>query len=135
MHSNYEQIDKWSVDIKEGDLRLANIENPQKFYRVEKMKFASKNYKTSIIYNANITIQNIPVEAYRYVVNGKSAIEWVMERQCVKIDKESGIVSDANDFANEIMCNPAYPLELLQRIITVSIQTMKIVDSFPELGI
>ncbi len=58
-----------------------------------------------------------------------------MERQCVKTDKASGIVNDANDYAIETMNNPAYPLELLQRVITVSLETMKVVRSLPELNI
>ena len=80
-------------------------------------------------------MQNIPTTAYEYVVNGKSALEWVMERQCVKKDKASGIVNDANDYANDTMNNPAYPLELFQRVITVSLETMKIVRSLPKLDI
>ena len=99
------------------------------------MKFAQKGNKSSVIFNKNLTIENIPLEAYEYVVNGKPALEWVMERQCVKTDKASGIVNDANDYANETMNNPAYPLELFQRIITVSLETMKIVKSLPKLDI
>ena len=86
-----------------------------------------------MIYNCNLTMHNIPLETYDYVVNGKAALEWVMERQCVKTDKASGIVNDANDYANETMNNPAYPLELFQRVITVSLETMKIVHSLPKL--
>ncbi len=70
-----------------------------------------------------------------YVVNGKPALQWVMERQCVKTDKASGIVNDANYYANEVMKNPAYPLELFQRVITVSLETMKIVKGLPKLNI
>ena len=99
------------------------------------MKFAKKGDKSTVIYNKNITIENIPLEAYEYVVNGKPALEWVMDRQCVKTDKASGIVNDANDYANETMNNPAYPLELFQRVITVSLETMKIVKSLPKLDI
>jgi len=91
--------------------------------------------KTTVIYNHNITMTNIPLEAYEYVVNGKPALEWVMERQCVKTDKDSGIINDANDYANETMKNPAYPLELFQRVITVSLETMKIVRSLPKLDL
>jgi predicted helicase len=58
-----------------------------------------------------------------------------MERQCVKTDKESGIVNDANDWAVDTMKNPRYPLELFQRVITVSLETMKIVSSLPGLEI
>ena len=89
----------------------------------------------NVIYNANITMTGIPLEAYDYVVNGKPALEWVMERQCVKTDKASGIVNDANRYAIETVGDPAYPLILFQRIITVSLETMKIVRGLPRLEI
>lgn len=87
---------------------------------------------TTIHYNDKITITDIPLAAYDYIVNGKSAIDWVVERQGVKTDKASGIV---NDWAIETMHNPAYPLELLQRVITVSLETIKIVHNLPKLDI
>lgn len=77
----------------------------------------------------------IPLEAYEYVVNGKPALDWVVERQCVKVDKDSGIVNDANDYAIETMNDPRYPLELFQRVVTVSLETMKIVKSLPRLDV
>lgn len=138
LHVNYEQIEPFPVVIAEGDLRLAQYDNAESFYRVERMRFSGKrpNFdKTKVHYNPNITITDIPLEAYDYVVNGKSALEWVMERQSVKTDSKSGIVNDANDYANETMNNPAYPLELFQRVITVSLETMKIVHSLPKLDI
>ena len=135
LHINYESVEPYPVSFKQGDLRLSVITDPKSFYRVEKMKFPKKTDKTVVFYNNNITIENIPIEAYEYVVNGKPALEWVMERQCVKKDKASGIVNDANDYANETMNNPAYPLELFQRVITVSIETMKIVGALPSLEI
>ena len=67
------------------------------------------------------------------MVNGKPALDWVIERQCVKTDKASGIVNDANDWAIETMHNPRYPLELFLRVITVSLETMKIVRALPKL--
>ena len=73
--------------------------------------------------------------AYDYVVNGKPALDWVVERQCVTTDKDSGIVNDANDCAIETMHNPRYPLELFLRVITVSLETMKIVRALPPLDI
>lgn len=86
-----------------------------------------------MVYNSNITMTDIPLEAYDYVVNGKPALEWVMERQVVKTDKASGIVNDANDYANETVGDPAYPLDLFRRVITVSLETMKIVRTLPKL--
>jgi predicted helicase len=102
------------------------------------MKFGGKGKekdKTTVIYNDNITIQNIPLEAYEYVVNGKPALDWVMERQVVKTDKASGLVNDANDYANETVGDPKYPLELFKRVITVSVETIRIVKSLPKLEI
>ena len=126
------------VTFKEGDHRLIPEAeaNPKEFYCVKKMKFGGKGKekdRTTVIYNDRITMQNIPLEAYDYVVNGKPALEWVMERQVVKTDKDSGIVNDANDYANETVGNPRYPLELFQRVITVSLETMKIVNGLPDL--
>jgi predicted helicase len=100
-------------------------------YRVTKMKFASKGDKSTIIYNAHITLKDIPLAAFDYVVNGKPAVEWVMERQCVKTDKDSGIVNDANLYATETMGNAKYPLEVLLRVITVSLKTSDIVAGLP----
>jgi predicted helicase len=138
LHVNYESVEPYPVTIKEGDLQLAHIPDPKEFYSVKKMKFAGtrgSQDKTNVIYNSNITMQDIPLEAYEYVVNGKSALDWVMDRQVVKTDKASGITNDANDYANETVNNPAYPLELFQRVITVSLETMKIVRSLPKLDI
>lgn len=137
LHCDYETVEPYPVTFARGDTSLAPPDDPKSFYRVEQMKFAGKRPsldKTTVIYNANITITGIPLDAYDYVVNGKSALDWVMERQCVKTDKASGIVNDANRYAIETVDNPAYPLELFQRIITVSLETMKIVRSLPSLG-
>lgn len=138
LHVNYETVEPYPVVIKEGDLRLADIPDPEAFYRVEKMKYGGKGKdkdKTTVHYNPRITMTGIPLEAYDYVVNGKPALDWVVERQCVKTDKASGIVNDANRYANETVGNPAYPLELFQRVITVSLETMKIVNGLPKLDI
>ncbi len=140
LHVNFENAEPYMVTFKEGthDLIPEAQADPVKFYRVKKMKFGGKGKekdKTTVIYNENITMQNIPLEAYDYVVNGKSALEWVMERQVVKTDKASGIVNDANDYANETIGDPKYPLELFHRVITVSLETMRIVRSLPKLDI
>jgi predicted helicase len=99
------------------------------------MKFAKKGDKTTVIYNGKITIKDIPDAAWEYVVNGKAALDWVMERQREKTDKESGIINDANDWAIETMGNPKYPLELFQRVVTVSLETQKLVAALPKLEI
>ncbi|SHK54718.1 Predicted helicase [Shimia gijangensis] len=138
LHVNYEIVEPYPVVIAEGDLRLAHIPDPEAYYRVEKMKYGGKGKnkdKTIVHYNPRITITGIPLEAYDYVVNGKPALDWVVERQCVKTDKASGIVNDANRYAIETVGDPVYPLVLFQRVITVSLETMKIVNGLPKLDI
>ncbi|QIP36631.1 DEAD/DEAH box helicase [Komagataeibacter rhaeticus] len=104
-------------------------------YRVTQMKYGKGKDKTILHYNDRITVTGIPLEAYEYVVNGKPALDWVVERQCVKTDKASGIVNDANDWAIETMNDPRYPLDLFLRVITISLETMKIVKNLPALEI
>lgn len=135
LHVGYESIEPYPVTIKQGDLSLANIDDPKKFFRVEKMAFGKGKDRSTIHYNANITLTDVPLAAYDYVVNGKPAIDWVMERQAIRQDKTSGIVNDANDYANETIGDPRYPFDLLRRIITVSLETMKIVHALPPLEI
>jgi predicted helicase len=128
-HLNYETVSPYPLTVDAKNVK-SDVD-----YRVEKMKFAKKGDKSTVIYNSNITLRNIPLEAWDYVVNGKSALDWIMERQSVKTDKASGIVNDANDWAIETMGNPKYPLELFQRVVTVSLETQKIVTALPKLEI
>ncbi|MEA9950227.1 type ISP restriction/modification enzyme [Xanthomonas campestris pv. raphani] len=138
LHLNYEKVEKYPLAIEtKGPLSDSD-------YRVEKMRFPKKKNSESaefvkdrnvVIYNDKITISGIPEIAWSYVVNGKAALDWVMERQAVRVDKVSGIVNDANDWASETMGNPKYPLELFQRVVTVSVETMKIVAALPALDI
>lgn len=109
-------------------------------FAVEKMKFAKIrdengkliSDKTRIIYNGHITIENIPLKAYEYVVNGKSAIDWIMERYAVTIDKASQIKNDPNDWSREHE-QPRYILDLLLSVIILSCQTVNIINSLPKL--
>lgn len=132
-HLNYETVAPYKAQLDTGTKAYKEL-LAEDFY-VEKMKFAKKGEKGTVIYNKHVTIKDIPLDAYEYVVNGKPALEWVMERQGVSTHKDSGIVNDANDWANETMGNSAYPLELFLRVITVSLETMKIVKSLPKLDI
>ena len=88
--------------------------------------------KTRIIYNSHITIENIPLKAYEYIVNGKSAIEWIMERYAVTIDKASQIKNDPNDWSREHN-QPRYILDLLMSSIILSYQTINITKEMPIL--
>ena len=133
LHLNYETIEPHPVTLDLGKNRLTALTDAD--YRVTKMKFAVKGDKTTVVYNPHITIRNIPVGAYEYIVNGKPALEWVMERQAVTTDKDSGIVNDANLWATETMGNARYPLDLFCRVITVSLRTVKIVGALPGLNL
>jgi len=129
LHLNYETVEPYPLAIEaKGTLTDAD-------YRVEKMKFAKKGDKSTVIFNPRLTLKGIPEAAWDYVVNGKAALDWVMERQAVRTDKASGIVNDANDWAIETMGNSKYPLELFQRVVTVSLETQKIVNALPALDI
>ena len=133
LHVGYEQLELYPVTFTKGNPATTEITDPKQFYRVTKMRFGKDKDQSTIIYNDNITISDIPLAAYDYQVNGRSAIEWVMDRQLVKTDKASGIVNDANDYANDTMHNPAYPLELLQKVITLSLKTNEYIAQMPEL--
>lgn len=106
-------------------------------YRVEKMRFGKTDGKTvdksTIHYNGGITITGIPAEAYEYVINGKSAIEWIMERYAITTDKKSGIINDPNDWPRE-HGDEKYILNLLLRIVTLSLKTTAIVKSLPTIN-
>lgn len=131
LHLNYESVAAYDgleiVDAYHGKNQYEHFAvNP-------KMKFPKKDQKDTIIYNDYITIRNIPAEAYDYVVNGKSAIEWLMERYAVTVDKKSGIRNDPNDWSREHE-NPSYIFDLLCSIVNVSIKTMQIVGKLPKLS-
>lgn len=129
LHINYETVEPYSeVEVE----MPVETENKYAFYRVEKLRYPKKDQKETIIYNSRIRINNIPEKAYQYVVNGKSAIEWIMDRYQVKVDKKSGIKNDPNDWSREVE-NPRYILDLILSIINVSVQTVDIVNDLPKL--
>ena len=136
LHIGYESVTMHSALINgKADGMEELSEND---LRVSKMRFGKRGKDTdkSIIqYNERVRVSEIPLEAYQYIVNGKSAIEWIMERQVVTFNKDSGIVNDANDFAKKIKDAPAYSLKLLLRTITVSLQSQRIVRSLPLLNL
>ncbi|WP_349236169.1 type ISP restriction/modification enzyme [Cryobacterium sp. BB307] len=126
LHLNYDAVEQYPLE----EHRSANAT-----YRVRKMKYAKAGRladKSTLIYNSDITVSGIPAEAHEYMLGSRSAIDWIIERYQVKPDKASGIINDPNDWAEE-QGNPRYILDLLARIVTVSVETVRIVNSLPAL--
>jgi predicted helicase len=139
LHTDYEDVEVWpdlSVVTADGFDPAA-----PDAYRVTKMKHpkvtdpatgAKVDERTRIIYNERITIEGIPEEAYGYELGSRSAIGWVMEAWRIKTDKASGITNDPNDWATE-HDDPTYILDLVGRVVTVSMRTLAIVSTLPRL--
>ena len=122
MHVNYEQ-----AGVRREEVGSKNL-------RVEKMKIILADKEKMIRYNDDITIKNIPAEAWEYVVNGKSALDWIVERYQDSEDKDSGIINDCNAWGIE-HGNPRYILDLIESVIQVSVESVRIIKNLPELGI
>ena len=135
LHLNYESVDHYDkVDIKGEESQNFQVQK-MAFGKIKKEidgKNKSVADKSVIYFNSSITIRNIPEKAYEYVINGKSAIEWIIDRYQITIDKKSGIQNNPNDWADEVG-NPRYILDLLLSIINVSVQTVDIVEGLPKL--
>lgn len=133
LHLNYETVAPCPGVKVEGDRALTGTDDDYDYYKiVDKMRFRSKQDHSTILYNGHITVTDIPEKAYEYIVNGKSAIDWIVERYCVSIDKKSLIKNDCNDWSREHK-KPRYILDLLLSVINVSVQTVDIVKGLPKL--
>lgn len=134
LHVNYEDVEPYPVDVQ---LKPGTDPSDRETWRVAKMKWAKKkdpetgksvNDVTTLIYNPRVTITGIPEEAERYMLGSRSALAWIIDRYQVKTDKASGIVNDPNDWCGE-HDNPRYIVDLIAKVTTVAVETMKIVDS------
>ena len=113
-------------------MRFAKKENPVDANKNGKIDRAELEDRSRIIYNDRVTIRGIPLAAYDYQVNGKSAIEWVMDRYQVTTNKDSGIVNDPNKWLEE-SGDERYIVDLILKVVTVSMETEKIVSTLPKL--
>ncbi len=129
LHVHYEQVERYPLH---EELSASAPVDEYERYRVEKMRYPKKDDRSTITYNAHLTLSGIPEEAYRYQLGSRSAIEWIIERYRVTTHKDSGITNDPNDWSREHK-QPRYIVDLLARIVTVSLETMQIVDSLPTL--
>ncbi|MCU0777517.1 MAG: restriction endonuclease [Akkermansiaceae bacterium] len=128
------------LDDSPVDWSRFSLKNPQalslrtkKKLRPHQTAAGLKADKTRIHYNSHLTLDGIPLEAYDYIVNGKPALEWIMERYQITIDKASGIKNDPNDWCRE-HDNPRYIVDLLKRVTRVSLETIRIVNALPALN-
>lgn len=121
LHINYEEAEQYT-DCKV----IFHTDKPS--YTVKKMRFKSRDDHSGIKFNSDITIENIPSRAYDYIVNGRSAIEWIMDQYQVKTDKASQITDDPNEYSDD----PQYIFKLLLSIITVSLKTLNLVARLPK---
>ena len=119
LHVNYESQPEYPLEKIENDDKQLNL-------RVEKMKLTKD--KTSIVYNDFLTLAGIPPEVFEYKLGNRSALEWIIDRYQVQRDKRSGIVNDPNR-----QDDPQYIVKLIGRVITVSLETMKIVKVLPDI--
>ena len=134
LHINYETVPEHPLKEhrggKQGEMAF---DNPD--YTVRKMRFAAKTGnrrepdKTAITYNESLTLIGIPLAAYEYQVNGKSAIEWVMDRYQKTVHKESQIANNPNQYGD----NPRYIITLLKQVIHISVESIKIIKKLPPL--
>ncbi|WP_349774017.1 type ISP restriction/modification enzyme [Fictibacillus phosphorivorans] len=123
LHLNYENVPPYE------ELKFEGKANPS--YKVKKMKHPKKGVLDKIIFNEDITITNIPEKAYQYMINGRPAIEWIIDQYQVKTDKKSFITDDPNDYSDD----EKYIFNLLLSVINVSVQTVDLVNSLPPLEI
>lgn len=131
LHLGYESVEPYPLDEVVSSPAPEDPEECFEFYRVQKLQFGPKKDKTRIKYNGHLTLKGIPEEANEYQVNGRSALEWVIDRYQVKTDKKSLITNDPNDYCRAVN-NPRYIVDLIKRLVTVSLETQKLVGTLPR---
>ncbi|UYY80398.1 hypothetical protein OIT41_13810 [Arthrobacter sp. YA7-1] len=131
LHLNYERVEPYAL---EEIVKVAPTGDEYDFHRVNKMSFGARKDRSRIIFNQHITLAGSPDGAYDYHANGKSALEWIIDRCQVTNHKDSQIMNDPNDYCREVG-DPRYILDLIRRVVTVLVETNRIVASLPALEI
>ena len=133
LHINYESADPYPLT----ESHSTGNESDPGYYRVSKLRWGgtgkSKD-RSTILYNGNVTVSGIPDEAHKYMLGSRSSLEWIIDRYQVKTDKASGIVNDPNAWATEHN-EPRYIVDLIKRVTTVSVETMRIVEALPSVDL
>ena len=131
LHIGYEAAEPYPLEER---LKSSAPDEPERYW-VQKMRWGGPTRtpdRSVIVCNDWITLAGIPAEAHEYVVGPRSALEWLLDRYRVTTDKASGIVNDPNDWGAE-MGDPRYIIDLVKRVTTVSVETMRIVKALPPL--
>ncbi|HEY4535478.1 MAG TPA: type ISP restriction/modification enzyme [Enteractinococcus sp.] len=137
LHLNYEDLEPYPLNV---EIKNAFDSDEASTWHVSKMRWAktkdpetgkSINDVTKLIYNKHITISGIPEDASRYMLGSRSAVDWIIDRYRVTKDKPSGILNDPNEWAAE-EDNPQYIIDLIGKVVRVSVETMRIIDSLAE---
>ena len=138
LHVNYERVEPYPSVQEEASLYAPT--DPWERYRIgeRKMRFPKLGRRdkdfTRLEYNDYVTLTGIPAEAQGYSISGRSPLEWIIDRYHVKTDKASGIVNDPNDFLRE-QDRPDAVVDLIKRLVTVSMRTQELLAMLPALGI
>ena len=130
LHLGYEEIEPWPVKEVGSSLLPGPVQKIKWGKRKDSETGKKVDDHTVLIYNENLVIKDIPEAAQRYTVNGRSPLEWVIDRYQVKTDKASGIVNDPNEYSDD----PRYIVGLIEKLIRVSMETMEIVDQLPPVS-
>lgn len=130
LHLGYEAIEPWPVKEVGSSLLPGPVQKIKWGKRKDTETGKKVDDHTVLIYNENLVIKDIPEAAQRYTVNGRSPLEWVIDRYQVKTDKASGIVNDPNEYSDD----PRYIVDLIEQLIRVSMETMEIVDQLPPIS-
>lgn len=131
LHISYENVEPYPLQEKHSTAD----EGRSDYYRVSKIRYAGNARnpdKSAIMYNNNVTLYGIPDEAHEYMLGARSALDWILDRYQRKTDKASGIVNDPNDWAEE-HGQPRYIIDLIKKVTTVSVETMRLVQTLPRL--
>lgn len=134
LHINYEDLTPYPLTER---VSSEAPENEYERFAVTKMKYGGKAGswdKSKIRYNPFIDIEGIPLETQEYMLGSRSALDWIVERYQVKTDKASGIVNDPNDWSRE-HAQPRYIIDLIGRIVALSLETNRIISELPKLQI
>lgn len=131
LHLDYDTVEPWASIVEDGDSINPGRTVKMKFGKCKKDEEHPKGEDVSVLHVAeNMTLRGIPVRAYDYMVNGRSAIGWLMDRYQVRKDKASGIVNDPNEYSDD----PRYIVNLVERVVTVSMETLDVVAQLPPLN-